>query len=138
MLEVDGIENSEEDPNLITEHFFVISPDETHDQYFTHHCQKLVSEYLKSISCEVQTMHEFCDGCAAQYKSRHCFEDVCDSVAEFGYVELIRNFFETSHAKGPQDAAGGFLKIQADLAVVRGQHIIQNAEDLYKFANENL
>lgn len=83
-------------------------------------------------------MHEFCDCCAAQYKSRHCFEDVCDSVAKFSYVELIRNFFETSHAKGPQDAAGGFLKIQADLAVVREQHIIQNAEDLYKFANENL
>ncbi|XP_062578884.1 uncharacterized protein LOC134240823 [Saccostrea cucullata] len=138
ILEVDGIESTMEDPNLITEHFFTISPDEKHDQYFTHHCQKLVSEYLKSISCEVHTMHEFCDGCAAQYKSRHCFGDVSESVAEFGYTTLTRNFFETSHAKGPQDAAGGFLKNQADLAILRGQCIIQNAKKLFQFANEKL
>ena len=80
ILEVDGIESTVEDPYLITEHFFVISPDEKHDQYFTHHCQKLVSEYLRSISCEVHTMHEFCDGCAAQYKSRHCFGDVSEPL----------------------------------------------------------
>ena len=57
ILEVDGIESTREEPNLITEHFFVISPDEKHDQYFTHHCQKLVSEYLKSISCDVHTIY---------------------------------------------------------------------------------
>lgn len=84
------------------------------DQHFTHYCQKLISDYLKSISYEVKTMHEFCDGCAAQYKSRHCFGDLSDSLSEFCYQKLIRNFFETSHAKGPQDAAGGFLKNQAD------------------------
>ena len=50
-------------------------------------------------------MHEFCDGCAAQYK-RHCFGYVSESVSEFGFTKMIRNFFETSHAKGPQDAAG--------------------------------
>jgi hypothetical protein len=33
-----------------------------------------------------------------------------------GY-KLIRNYYETAHAKGPQDAAGGFLKNQADFVV---------------------
>lgn len=79
-------------------------------------------------------MHEFCDGCAAQYKSRHCFGDLSDSLSEFCYQKLIRNFFETSHAKGPQDAAGGFLKNQADLAVIRGTCIIQDAKGLVTIA----
>ena len=101
ILEVDGVDSSQEDPNIVTEHFYVISPDEKHDQHFSHHSQKLISDYLKSICYDVEVMHEFCDGCAAQYKSRHCFGDIAHSVSEFGYSKLIRKFFETSHAKGP-------------------------------------
>jgi hypothetical protein len=57
--------------------------------------------------------------------------------SNLGY-KLIRNYYETAHAKGPQDAAGGFLKNQADYAVLRGKATIQCAKDLYKFAEENL
>jgi hypothetical protein len=46
--------------------------------------------------------------------------------------------FETSHAKGPQDAAGGLIKRQADIAVLRGNTIIQNAKDLFSFCNNDL
>jgi hypothetical protein len=46
---------------------------------------------------------------------------------------IVRNFFETNHAKGPQDAAGGFIKRQADIAVLRGNTIIQNEKDLLKY-----
>jgi hypothetical protein len=49
---------------------------------------------------------------------------------EFGYRKIVRNFFETAHAKGPQDVAGGFLKNQADLAVVRGKTSIQSAKGI--------
>jgi hypothetical protein len=52
--------------------------------------------------------------------------------------KLIINYYETAHAKGPQDAAGGFLKSQADYAVLRGKATIQCAKDLYKFVEENL
>ena len=55
-----------------------------------------------------------------------------------GYKVFHRNFFETSHAKGPQDAAGGFIKRQADIAVLRGITIIQNAKDLFSFCNNDL
>ena len=40
--------------------------------------------------------------------------------------------------KGPQDAAGGFIKRQADIAVLRGNTIIQNAKDLFSFCNNDL
>ena len=51
-------------------------------------------------------MHEFTDGCSSQYKSRHCLGDLSFANTEYGYKVFHRNFFETSHAKGPQDAAG--------------------------------
>ena len=39
---------------------------------------------------------------------------------------------------GPQDAAGGLLKRQADMAVLRGNISINNAKDLYEYAVSNL
>jgi dihydroorotate dehydrogenase len=52
--------------------------------------------------------------------------------------KIVRNVFETAHTKGPQDAAGGFLKNQADLAVVRVKTSIQSAKDFFDFCNENI
>ena len=46
--------------------------------------------------------------------------DISTACSTLNYLKLSRNFYETSHAKGSQDAAGGFLKKQADLAVLRG------------------
>ncbi|CAC5411409.1 unnamed protein product [Mytilus coruscus] len=77
-------------------------------------------------------MHEFTDGCSAQYKSRHCIGDISYGCSDLGYDKIVRNFFETSHA------AGGFIKKQADLSIIRGQRVIQSARDLYVFASENL
>jgi hypothetical protein len=54
------------------------------------------------------------------------------------YLRLSRNFYEASRVKGPQDAAGGFLKKQADLAVLRGKFEIQSAKDFFHFATANL
>ena len=76
-------------------------------------------------------MHDLTDGCSAQYKSRNCMDDVSRICGELGYSKFIRNFYETSHAKGPQDAAGGFLKHQADMAVLRGSEIILNAKRFF-------
>jgi len=63
--------------------------------------------------------------------------DLSFSVPDFGFL-TVRNYFKTSHAKGPQDGAGANLKHKADMAVLRCQIIIQNAHDLYNYAKENL
>lgn len=138
ILEYDGQHSTAENPNIVTEQLFVISPDVQHDRHFTHHCQKLVSNYLKHISSDTKVMHEFTDGCSSQYKSRYCMGDVSTYFSAIGYSKIIRNFFETSHAKGPQDAAGGFIKRQADLAILRGTATIQNAQDFYDFGCKKL
>ena len=51
---------------------------------------------------------------------------------DFGYPAQ-RNYFETSHAKGEQDAAGAHFKQKASLAVVRRETTIQSAEQLCSF-----
>ena len=110
---------------LLLNSFFVISDDDKHDQYFTYQVQKLIADYFSSISYNVHTMHEFYDGCSCQYKSRHCFGNLKQSLSDLGYSRLVRNFFETSHAKGSQDAAGGLIKKQPDLTVLRGTVTVQ-------------
>ena len=139
ILEKDGVDSSPENSNIVTEHFFGISPDETHDQHFTNEVQCQVKEYLDSISYNVTVMHEYTDGCACQYRSRHCMgklSNICDTL---GYKTFIRNYFETSHAKRVHDAAGGYLKnYQLDLAIYRGNAKIQNAYDAFTFCEQNL
>ncbi|CAC5407804.1 unnamed protein product [Mytilus coruscus] len=138
LLEYDCVDSSEDFPEIITKQFFVLSPDLVHDQYFVHQVRNYIVEYLQSIPYSVETMHEFTDGCAAQYKSRHCFGDISQTSDDFGYQHFTRNFFETSHAKGPQDAAGRIIKRQADCAILRGQTQIRTAKDLYEYANSFL
>ena len=64
--------------------------------------------------------------------------DISTACSTLNYLKLSRNFYETSHAKRPQDAAGGFLQKQADLAVLRGKFEIQSAKDFFHFATANL
>jgi hypothetical protein len=78
----------------------VISPDSSHDRHFTLYCQTQISEYLKSISADIKIMPEFTDGCSAQYKNRNFMGNVSRIHGELGYSKIIRNFYETSHAKG--------------------------------------
>ena len=71
-------------------------------------------------------MHEFNDGCA---------DVLATTVSELGYESVLRNFFETAHAKGAEDAAGVYIKREADLSVIRGRTSIQNGKDLFDFCN---
>ena len=59
------------------------------------------------------------------------------SSNDFGYPAQ-RNYFETSHAKGEQDAAGAHIKQKASLAVVRREATIQSAEQLCSFYHQVL
>ena len=61
--------------------------------------------------------------------------DVSFSVPDFGFL-TIRNYFETSHAKGPQDGAGANIKYKCDMAVINRKVVIQNAKDLFSFVEK--
>ena len=49
--EIDGHESTDDDPSIISELFFEISPDVQHDQFYrTYTVQKMIKEYLDSVS----------------------------------------------------------------------------------------
>ena len=54
------------------------------------------------------------------------------SNKDFGYFTK-RNYFETSHAKGEQDAAGAHIKRRAAMAAVHNEVTIQSGKDLFEF-----
>jgi hypothetical protein len=85
ILEYDRVDSTRENPNIATEHFFVVSPDPVHDNHFTYQVQKMISEYLESISYNTEVMHEFRDGCQTQYKSRHCMAYISESCSRLKY-----------------------------------------------------
>ena len=80
----------------------------------------------------MEKLHEFTDGCAAHYKSRHCVGDPSCSLADFGY-DTQRSYFETLQAKREQDAAGSHMKQRVSQAVLQRKARITNIESMYKF-----
>ena len=123
LSQIDCEESSEDDLRVVTEHLYVISPDLQHDHHSVQGCQNNIVNYLKEIGFNVELMHEWMDRCSAQYKSRHCMGDITFSLLDFGFPTL-RNYFETSYTKGPQDGAGANLKQKADMAVIRREVVI--------------
>ncbi|XP_044165992.1 uncharacterized protein LOC114951811 [Acropora millepora] len=126
----DGIESTEENPEVVKEHVFVISDDVIQDNNSVHEVQELLNTYItKDLGQQITVLHEFTDGCLVQYKSRHCLGDLSCCVADFGY-KIQRNFFETSHAKDEQDAAGSHVKQKVTQAVLRRTAAIKSAKDV--------
>lgn len=134
---LDGKSSTEDEPIIIKEHLFVISDDDIQDFHSVHKAQELVKSYLEDqVKMQVSLMHEFTDGCAAQYKSRHCIGDLSCCFVDYGY-QIRRNYFETSHAKGEQDAAGSNVKQKVTQAVLRKTAVIRNAKDMVDYLNDN-
>jgi len=124
-------------PVITKEHIFVISDDVTQDYDSVHKAQKLIDKYLQDeIKVPVVKVHKFTNGCAAQYKSRHCVGDLSCCLADFGY-QINRNYFETSHAKGEQDAAGSNVKQKVSQAVLPKTAVICNGKDIQDFLSSS-
>ncbi len=120
--------------DIVCEEIFVLSDvGDRHDNGFMKKVEDIIDAHLKARDSVPVMKHQFTDGCACQYKSRYTSHDL-----SYYTVKVHRNYFKTAHAKGPQDAAGGLIKRMADMAVIRGQAVIQNAQDLYDFCVKNL
>ena len=115
----------------------MVSDDDVQDYHSVHKAQELIIGYLEShLQITINKLHEFTDGCAAQYKSRHCLGDLSCCLADYGFL-VQRNFFETSHAKGKQDAAGANVKQKVSHAVLRKTAVIRNAKDMKEYLEDN-
>ena len=130
---MDEVASTEDDPHLVKEHILVISDDPVQDYDSVHKMCELIVNYLTNdLHYNTKMIHEFTDGCAAQYEYRHCIGDLSCSLADFGFT-IQRSYFETSHAKGEQDAAGSHVKQKLGQAVLRRTATINNARRMYDF-----
>mgnify|MGYP001795110113 CR=1 FL=1 len=67
---IDGKRSTEDNPQIVKEHLFVILDDDIQDYYSVHKAQELIVGYLENqVQMKINKMYEFTDGCAAQYKS---------------------------------------------------------------------
>ena len=94
LTDIDGTQEETEN-KMVTEEFFVLSDDRGHDAHFVRAVRALIDQYLTDIGYKVELLHEFTDGCSAQYKSRHTIGDLSYSQDDLGY-NTCRNIFETS------------------------------------------
>jgi hypothetical protein len=89
--------------------FVVMSERNTHDTAAVHIFQKLLIKFLTEHIGKPQEMIYFSDGCAAQYKNRKNFANLCCHELDFGN-SAEWHFFAISYGKGPCDGVGGTVK----------------------------
>ena len=78
-------------------------------------------------------MYEWTDRCAAQYKARSAFADIC-----IQNIKLERNFFETCHGKRVCDGLGAVIKNICYQAVLTGKAFLSTADDVYSYCSSRL
>ena len=127
-----------DDNRPVQEVIIVISQDLQHDH---HVVQAFYEEAMRLLQQErglhLEKMIEFTDGASSQYQSKGPFVYISFGESDFA-VKRERNFFGSCHGKGPCDGAGGVVKTATRRAIVRGQAIISDANDMYMYCRENL
>ena len=114
--------------------FCCICDDLKHDPAMVHAFITEVVHRVKNIVPQVTKIHYFTDGCAAQYKNRFNFVNVCHHEEDFG-IKCEWNFFATSHGKGACDGIGGTVKRAAYKESLRRPYANQilDVEALYEY-----
>lgn len=91
-------------------------------------------EILQKNEVALGEMHEWTDGCAAQYKGKSSFYN----ISKRNHPIIARNFFETSHGKSVCDGLGAVTKNCCAQAVLSGKVVIAGAKSLYQYCKSNL
>jgi hypothetical protein len=109
--EGDACNRDEGDDQSTIDHlsFVVISESNSHDTIAVHLFQRVLIEFLTNTIMKPTKILYFSDGCAAQYKNRKNFANLCHHEDDFG-MPAEWHFFATSHGKGPCDGVGGTVK----------------------------
>ena len=114
--------------------FVVVSENNSHDTVAVHLFQKVLIKFLSNKIRTPKRIIYFSDGCAAQYKNRKIFINLCHHEEDFG-MPAEWHFFATSHGKGPCDGVGGTVKRLAARASLQRPYDNQilTPRQLYEF-----
>ena len=126
-----------EGDGVVHQSFCVISDGLKHNAAMVHCFLKELIPALKARIPGLEKVHYFSDGCAAQYKNRFNFVNICRHLQDFG-VECEWHFFGTSHGKNSCDGIGGTVKrATARESLTRTHHDqILTAKGMYDFLSQ--
>ena len=123
----------DEERVLVKHSIICISNDTKHDADAVHVFEARVHDVLQRANIIPRQIHQFTDGCAAQYKGCKAFSDISHSR-----VPITQNYFETSHGKSVCDGLGAIVKNACHRGVLSGKVVISNAPTLFRFRKEKL
>ena len=96
--------------NVLSKCYLVISECTKHDTVAVHQFQRKLIDFLTAtFEQKPSKIIYVSDGCAAQYKNRKNFINLCYHMDDFG-VPAEWHFFATSHGKTAADGVAGTLK----------------------------
>ena len=126
-----------EGENVVHQSFCFISDGLKHNAAMVHCFVHDLIPALKARIPGLKKIHYWSDGCAAQYKNRFNFVNICSHHDDFE-VECDWHFFGTSHGKNSCDGIGGTVKrATARESLARTHHgQILTAQALYDFLSE--
>jgi hypothetical protein len=128
-----------EDGSLAFKNYAVFSDEMQHDTIMVNVIQKLIIERFKTAHPDINKVHYFTDGSAAQYKNKRNFMNLSFHKEDFG-LEASWNFFATAHGKGPCDGIGGTIKrlaARASLQNIYSGHIL-TSHQLFTWVNDHI
>ena len=108
-----------------------ISADMKHDSFLARAVMNMTFKYPVEIGVPLDLVIQFCDNCAAQYKSRRPFVEITRCA-----LNLIRVYFGEKHGKSHADALFGRLKAWMTFKIKARHFVVKCAYDFYKFCRE--
>ena len=116
---------------LVTLALVHISDDLKHDSFLSRATQNLTFKYLVNLGIPLDLIIQFCDNCAAQYKSRRPFAELARLA-----LHIIRVYFGEKHGKSHADGLFGRLKAWMTYNIRSRHFVVKNAADFFKFCRE--
>lgn len=124
------------DTNNVLQHAspIFISDDLDHDVSLVNVFQTKTNTWIDENLLGIEEAEYVTDGCAAPYKSKGYFKNLCELQVLFK-KKLSHSYCASGHGKGQNDADGGSVKRKARRASLQRDfdNQILSAQDLYQF-----
>ena len=125
-----------EGSDLVRHAMIMLTDNLQHDHHAVQTFVKTAIEFLTKDR-QVDSLIQFTDGAACQYKCASAFVDLSFAEEDFKFP-LYRSFYGSEHGKGESDGETGILKTKLDEAVRGGGIVVNNAQDLYNWASSEM
>ena len=109
----------------------VLTDDMTHDASATYVFINILFDHLKCYHPEINSIHIWSDGCAAQYKSKLPFFHISQAFNRGAEYDLTWNFFGSRHGKCSADGEAGVVKTFLTQEATQTNIILDNAYQVY-------